>query len=169
MKSPRHDSCSGCASRRQFIGRVSTSLLLGSLIPLAGLDESLAGLSVVEAASVRVSGSEQAFEIPPKDGAVIDKKAQVIVVRHQQKAYAFNLACPHENTALKWRENDRRFQCPKHESKYTPDGTFTSGRATRNMDRFAVRVEGNQLVVALDRLYRSDQQPEAWKAAAVQL
>ena len=35
------------------------------------------------------------------------------------------------------------------------------------MDRFAVRRAGDKLVVDLDRLYRSDQQPQGWVAAFV--
>jgi Rieske Fe-S protein len=91
----------------------------------------------------------------------------VIVVRFQGKAYAFNLACPHENTALRWKARDGWFQCPRHESQYKPDGTFISGRATRNMDRFAVKRAGDSLVVDLNRLFRSDQQVQDWSAAAV--
>jgi Rieske Fe-S protein len=99
----------------------------------------------------------------------IDRETQIIVVRFQQRAYAFNLACPHENTALRWKERDGRFQCPRHESQYQPDGTFISGRATRKMDRFAIKRAGDRLVVDLDRLFRSDQQAQAWGAAAVSL
>jgi len=80
---------------------------------------------------------------------------------------AFNLACPHENTALKWREGDKRFQCPKHDSKYTPEGVFTDGRATRNMDRLAIRRQGVQVIVGLDRLFKSDQNSTEWAAAVV--
>jgi Rieske Fe-S protein len=163
------DPCSDCPSRRQFLDRVSGSLLAGVVTSIAGVGESLGELAVVEAAGLAVGQSEHAYPIPDRDGATIDKKVQVIVVRWQQSVYAFNLSCPHENTALKWREADRRFQCPKHESKYTPDGTFTSGRATRNMDRLAVRREGNQVIVNVDRLFKSDQQPEAWKGAVVHL
>jgi len=113
--------------------------------------------------------SERTYTIPAKDGVSIDKGAQVILVRTAQKVIAFNLACPHENTALKWRDGDKRFQCPKHESKYTPEGVFTDGRATRNMDRLNIRRQGNQVVVGLDRLFRSDQNPAEWAAAVVQL
>jgi Rieske Fe-S protein len=80
---------------------------------------------------------------------------------------AFNLACPHENTALRWRRQDDRFQCPRHESKYQPDGTFIEGRATRNMDRLPIRRDGDQVVVDLSRMIRSDQEPDAWAAASV--
>jgi Rieske Fe-S protein len=86
-----------------------------------------------------------------------------------QRIIAFNLACPHENTALKWRDGDERFQCPKHESKYTPEGVFTEGRATRNMDRLAIRREGMQVIVGLDRLFKSDQNAADWAAAVVTL
>lgn len=79
----------------------------------------------------------------------------------------FNLACPHENTALRWKERDGHFQCPRHESQYQPDGTFISGRATRNMDRFGVTRAGDTIRVDLNRFLRSDQQPQDWAAAAV--
>jgi Rieske Fe-S protein len=81
--------------------------------------------------------------------------------------FAFNLACPHEHAALRWRAEDARFQCPRHGSKYQPDGTFISGRATRNMDRFAVQRSGDTLTVDLNVLFRSDQQSAQWTAAAV--
>jgi hypothetical protein len=34
------------------------------------------------------------------------------------------------------------------------------------MHRFAIRRAGDRLVVDLDRLFRSDQQPQEWAAAA---
>ncbi len=147
------DLCSACPSRRAFLTQVSGSLLVGMLAP-----------ALADAAT-----AEQRFPIPASDGATIDKKAQVIIVRDQQKVYAFNLACPHENTALKWRDKDHRFQCPKHDSKYTPDGTFREGRATRNMDRLAIRRDGDGVAVDVNRLLRSDQQPKEYAEAFVQL
>ena len=148
---PECDTCVECPSRRTFLARVSGTVVAGMLAPAL------------------TAATEQRYPIPAADGATIDRKAQVILVREQQKAYAFNLACPHENTALKWRDKDHRFQCPKHDSKYTPDGTFREGRATRNLDRFAIRRESDQLVVDLNRLYRSDKEPQEWAAAMVQL
>ena len=91
----------------------------------------------------------------------------MIVVRYQQHLYAFNLACPHENTALKWLPKDGRFQCPKHESRYQPSGQFIDGRATRHMDRLGVRVEADMLVVDVNKFYRSDKDAAGWAAATV--
>ena len=64
-------------------------------------------------------------------------------------------------------EETWRFQCPRHESKYRPDGAFVEGRATRNMDRFPLRRAGDNVVVDLTRLLRSDQQAQDWTAATV--
>jgi Rieske Fe-S protein len=159
MKFSNESSCLDCASRREFIERLSGAVFMGTLLTEVRAAEAAAGQS----------GSERSYAIPAKDGVSIDKSAQVILVRSGQKVIAFNLACPHENTALKWRDGDKRFQCPKHESKYTPEGVFTDGRATRNMDRLAIRRDGMKVIVGLDRLYKSDQNAAEWAAAVVTL
>ena len=111
---------------------------------------------------------ERRYAIPATDGVNIDRSAQVILVRYANNIYAMALACPHENAAVKWLAKDRRFQCTKHDSKYTPEGTYTSGHATRNLDRFPIRLDGTSVVVAIDRVFRSDQSPDGWNAARVQ-
>jgi hypothetical protein len=60
-----------------------------------------------------------------------------------------------------------RFQCTKHDSRYSPDGEHTAGRATRNLDRYPVRKNGTSIVVLTDTVYRSDQNAAAWAAAAI--
>jgi nitrite reductase/ring-hydroxylating ferredoxin subunit len=114
-------------------------------------------------------GAERSYALPAEDGVNIDQDNDVILVRNANRVYAFALSCPHENTALRWRRQDQRFQCPRHESKYQPDGAFLSGRATRNMDRFAIRRDGQKVVVNLAQLFRSDRQKPEWDAAAVTL
>jgi Rieske Fe-S protein len=113
--------------------------------------------------------SERRYAIPAADGVNIDRGAQVILVRYANNVYAMALACPHENAAVKWLAKDRRFQCTKHDSKYTPEGTYTSGHATRNLDRFPIRRDGDSVVVTVDRVFRSDQDQTGWNAARVGL
>ena len=103
------------------------------------------------------SGPERSYPIPAADSVNIDRKAQVILVRYANRVYAFALACPHEHAAVKWLAKDHRFQCTKHDSQYTPDGKYTSGKATRNLDRFPVRKEGSTVIVTTDRVFQSDQ------------
>jgi hypothetical protein len=42
-----------------------------------------------------------------------------------------------------------------------------TGHATRNLDRFPVRRDQSEVVVTIDRVYRSDQNLAAWTAAAI--
>lgn len=153
--------------RRTFLARVSAltvAWIAGAFAP-ATLD----ALPVVEAAGLIAGVDERRYPIPAADGVTIDQAAQAIVVRYQQRVYAFALSCPHQNTALRWRAADQRFQCPKHESKYKPDGTFISGRATRNMDRLPIRRDGDAVIVGIDGAWHSDTQAAQWTAAVVAL
>jgi Rieske Fe-S protein len=158
----------GWSSRRQALREISGAALATLLgVPLAAGGP--ATVPVVEGGGTDQGPNERSYPVPTADGVTIDREAQVILVRFQQKAYAFNLACPHENTALRWRAQEGRFQCPRHESRYQPDGTFISGRATRHMDRLGIRLQGDRLVVDLNRYLRSDQQAAEWSAAVVSL
>jgi Rieske Fe-S protein len=156
---------SGCNNdRRDFLRTGCAVLSLAAL----GLPASLAGLPVAE-----MSGSgpatEKRFPIPAGDSVNIDRQTQAILVRFQNNLFAFALACPHEHAAVKWLPKDHRFQCSKHDSQYTPNGTYTAGKATRNLDRFAIKKEDNSVVVDLTHWFESDKNPSGWAAALVSL
>ncbi len=118
---------------------------------------------------MRSRGDEHAYPIPATDSATIDRDNEIIVVRWQSKAYGFNLSCPHQHTALRWDQEDMQFQCPRHHSRYQPDGVFISGRATRGMDRFGVRRDGDTIVVDVAKYYRQDDDPTDWNTAFITL
>ena len=143
-------ACHDCPSRREFL--------------LTGLGLALLPMTFAEPVA---QGSERRYPFPAGDGVTIDRRDQIIIVRRQGQVYAFNLSCPHENNALRWLPKDERFQCPKHESKYQPNGTFMSGRATRNMDRLKIRRDGDALLVDLSHIIKSDTDTAAWAAAAL--
>ena len=155
--------------RRDFLrdasARVLAALGAVSLLPATGL---ALPLRIIGGSGPR---SAKSYPIPTDDGVSIDKQESVIIARYRDRAYAFSLACPHQNTALRWEQRNNRFQCPKHKSRYQPDGVFIEGRATRGMDRFAVRRETQApvMVVNLDVVYRQDQHPSEWEAAFLHL
>jgi Rieske Fe-S protein len=128
----------------------------------------LAGLPVFAAAGSGPA-NEKRFPLPTIDCANIDRQSQVIIVRYQNVVYAFALSCPHENAAVKWLPKDHRFQCSKHDSQYQPDGLHTAGRATRNMDRYAITLDGTSVVVDLHHWFQSDKDPSGWNSAAIRL
>ena len=154
-----------CASRRVFITRIP-GLVLAAMI---GAEPSAAEAIYVvrEMTGVDLDPTHKAFPIPAGDGVTIDKATGVILVRLHNQVVAFNLACPHENTALRWKPAVGRFECTKHDSKYSPDGTYIGGRATRNMDRLKIARDGTTVIVDLSTLIKSDAQPGEWKAAMI--
>ena len=162
------DECASCAingGRRQFLREAALSV--AAVVTALGMPSSARALQFVNALSV--NKGEIAYAIPASDGVMIDKPNEVILVRNQGAVYAFSLSCPHQKTALRFKENDNRFECPKHKSKYQPDGTYISGRATRSMDRYALTRQGDEILVSTGILYREDTDKAAWAAALVKL
>lgn len=149
------EECKGCAansSRREFFRQ-------------------FLGMAPLFLVPIRLDSAAETIEyaIPGADGPFIDAANDVIVMRWQDVLYAFSLACPHQNTVLRWKADAGRFQCPKHNSKYRPDGSFITGRATRGMDRFALHRKDDSIVVDLSKLYSEDRNAAAWRAAALHL
>ena len=158
-----------CDGNRRMFLRDAAVLVAGAFAGLGLSPGEARAFPVQWGEALDLSQQEATYPIPTVDGATIDRTNQVIVVRFQNKIYAFSLACPHENTALRWLADENRFRCPRHESRYQPDGVFISGRATRNMDRLPIRRSGGNVVVDLVNMYRSDKDKAAWDTAAVAL
>ncbi|MEZ4456201.1 MAG: Rieske (2Fe-2S) protein [Gemmatimonadales bacterium] len=162
-------NCDSMGDRRAFL-REAASIAAAALFTLGVTGRAAVAMPIAPAAGRRVRGGQGvSYPIPPADGVSIDKKNEVILVRNQGTVYAFALSCPHQNTALRWNQSEGQFQCPKHTSKYQPDGTFLSGRATRNMDRLPIRRDGGNVIVDVEHVFESDQDKAAWQGAAVHL
>jgi Rieske Fe-S protein len=157
--------CPRGTSRRDFL---QTAGCFGVAVAFLGLPREASALPVAFTEGTDGAG-ERRYPIPPGDSVNIDRQAQLIVVRFNGHGYVFALSCPHQNNALKWVDKNHRFQCTKHDSQYQPDGVYTTGRATRNMDRYAIRRDGDSLVVDLHHWYQSDKDPNGWAAATVAL
>ncbi len=150
--------------RRQFL-KDATTAVASIMAALSVTPREAVALPLALGRAVSASGADLTYPFPAADGVTIDRSNEVILVRWKGQIYAFNLSCPHQKTSLKWLQSDARFQCPKHKSKYQPDGTFITGKATRNMDRFSVRRAGKNVVVNVGTLYRSDKQASLWTSA----
>ncbi|MEO5589987.1 MAG: Rieske (2Fe-2S) protein [Gemmatimonadaceae bacterium] len=164
--------CGGCpiataTTRRDFVR--DATLGVAGFLATVGLSRSAAALPVTMIEALAATKAGISYAIPATDGVQIDKANEVILVRWQNAVYAFNLSCPHQRTALRWNEAVKEFQCPKHKSKYRPDGEFISGRATRGMDRLAIQRQGANVVVDADNMYQEDEMQAQYKAAFVKL
>lgn len=167
----RPDRCERCRlnqPRREFLRQAGLAVT-GALVMVGIPPELAATMRPVTSIPRHQRGGDPTYPIPAQDGVQIDKENQVILVRWKNVAYAFNLSCPHQNTALHWNEGDAEFQCPKHHSKYQPDGTFISGRATRNMDRFTLSRAGSEIEVHVGEMHKSDADHGGWAASVLAL
>jgi Rieske Fe-S protein len=159
------DACGATGiDRRTFLGSAGCF----------GVAIAMLGLSAVEARALPVlaiegtgNNDERRYPVPATDSVNIDHAAGLIVARVSNHVYVFALSCPHQNNAVKWVAKDHRFQCTKHDSQYAPDGLHTAGRATRNLDRYVIRRDGNNVVVDLHKWVQSDTNPAGWAAAAL--
>jgi nitrite reductase/ring-hydroxylating ferredoxin subunit len=160
--------CAGCTlgdalARREFL-RESVARALAFALPLGALQRM--PMHFVRGLGAR---ADKAYPLPVSDGVAIDKDESVIIARFGNRVWAFSLACPHQSTAIRWDAGASRFQCPKHKSRYRTDGTFIEGRATRGLDRFALRRDGGTILVNLDALYREDKEGAQWAAAFIEV
>ena len=165
--------CDGCAltnasSRRDFL-REAAATAAGLFLMLGARPVEAAGAPLRVIAALGGGADAVRYPLPAQDGVEIDAAHDVILVRYQGAVYAFARACPHQRVAVRWQEKEGRFQCPKHKSRYQPDGTFISGRATRPMDRLPLVVDRGEVVVTTDAPIRFDRDPSAWAAAVVRL
>jgi len=156
--------CGSCSARRDFLRQTFTAgaalaglALLGPVSEVAALEPRRGGRGPVK------------YALPAADGVSIDAANEVILCRSAGEVYAFALSCPHQNTALKVLPKNAGFQCPRHKSKYQPNGTFISGRATRNMDRLQITRDGNTIAVDPDIAFESDTDPARWAAALIKV
>ena len=161
ISEPSHsDACGGeCSGRRAFLREATAAL--------AGLC-ALTPWSALHALSVSSSGTVR-YPIPSADSVSIDSKNEVILCRANGEVYAFSLSCPHQNTAIRALPGNKGFQCPRHKSRYQPDGTFINGKATRNMDRLPISRDGDQVVVETSVAFESDRQGDQWRSAHVKV
>ena len=94
--------CTGCelpSSRRRFLR--DTFLSMAGALVAVGVSRTTAFAMPLEfTEGTRDSNHAVSYAIPAADGAQIDKKNEVILVRWQGSIYAFNLSCPHQNSRV---------------------------------------------------------------------
>jgi nitrite reductase/ring-hydroxylating ferredoxin subunit len=160
------ESCGDSLNRRTFVERaslVAAAVLLGLGVPRRAL--ALMRPGTIDAIARRATIIT--YPIPAADGVLIDRTNEVILARWHGTVIAFNLACPHQRAPLRWLASDARYECPKHHSRYTPDGAYISGRSTRAMDRLGITRVADTVHVDLDVVIKEPDQPGQWQAAQV--
>ncbi len=163
---PNHGPCLHALDRRAFLQRAAlgavAALIAGGFAPSTALAEQVAELT-----PLRRVGAARTYDMPTQDGVFVDTASELAIVRSGGRLFAFSLACPHRGATLQWKAGEQRFYCPKHKARFSTDGAHVSGRATSDLDRFALRRVGSQVSVALDQPLSAKSDSAAWAAAVL--
>ena len=161
------DGCGACPLltdrrifRRSMAALVGAAIVGGAFSPASALARNVG----LVAPNGRV-GTRARYDTPISDGVSIDEVNEVILARWQGSVYAFSSRCPHRGSRLQWHADESRVFCPKHKARFRADGQHDSGRSTRSLDRYDLRIEGPVVYVDLGTLHRVDQDPDGWNAA----
>ena len=166
---PEADKCSECpiaTNRRRFLRDIG--MTVAATLVATGLKPSAAFAAfVTEVKPSRIAGSRRSYSLPAADVVMLESDNDVNITRYRGKVYAFSRRCPHKGARLVWHEDESRIFCPKHKARFMSNGDHASGRRSRNLDRYGVRIQGREIVVDTDVLYRSDVNREGWASAFV--
>lgn len=62
---------------------------------------------------------------------------------------ALNSTCPHAGCKVNWKESDRKFVCPCHDSEFAPSGQVLRGPAVKPLASYPVKIENRSILVKL--------------------
>lgn len=67
--------------------------------------------------------------------------------------------CVHLGCRVPWCSPSQGFECPCHGSKYNVIGQYFAGPAPRNLDRFAVELDGNNFIIKTGTIIETPRAP----------
>jgi menaquinol-cytochrome c reductase iron-sulfur subunit len=76
-----------------------------------------------------------------------EKSTAWVVKTSDREVVAFAPQCTHLGCAYHWDESAKNFLCPCHTSTFDLQGNVLSGPAPRPLDRYAVKLDGNKVLI----------------------
>lgn len=70
-----------------------------------------------------------------------------IVLRTPESLRAFSLICTHLGCTVQWQPENGEFYCPCHDGRFDQFGEVLGGPPPIPLEQFAVRVEGEKVIV----------------------
>jgi cytochrome b6-f complex iron-sulfur subunit len=89
-----------------------------------------------------------------QDGRILFKDANTsaLVLRdpsNPSRALAVKPVCTHKGCAVDWSADESEILCPCHGSTFKPDGTVIKGPATKPLERYEAKIEGDAILVKI--------------------
>jgi len=99
----------------------------------------------------------RAWLVPVDDKTVSQQFAERNVVAGG--FFALYQRCVHLGCRVPWCATSQGFECPCHGSKYNAIGEYFGGPAPRNLDRFVVTLDGDDLIVKTGSIVETPRAP----------
>jgi Rieske Fe-S protein len=72
-----------------------------------------------------------------------------VLRKEGQDPVVFSDVCTHLSCRVNWDETAKKYNCPCHAAFFDQDGGVVSGPPPRSLDRFEIRLDGDQLFIHL--------------------
>ncbi len=83
----------------------------------------------------------------PSAGVLEVPKARGYLVKVEDEVLALSEVCSHLGCRVPYIDENTRFECPCHGSKFTREGDYIEGPAPRGMDEYATEVIDGVIVI----------------------
>jgi cytochrome b6-f complex iron-sulfur subunit len=132
-------------SRRSFL---SAGWKIGfGLLAAAGVITTWDLLKPTLAAGVDVIVKTVKPDAVPASGVLEVPKARGYLVKIEDDVLALSEVCTHLGCRVPYIDENTRFECPCHGSKFTREGDYIEGPAPRGMDAYATEVVDGIIVI----------------------
>jgi len=135
-----NEKTSGCTSRRDFLKKSFTGVILGTVAASCiNVDKLLAAAETYEISS---GGAPKTFSLSDypdlgSKGGYAMVTGKVIVINRGGGSYsALDMTCTHKKAQVEF--DGTKFICPEHGSEYSSTGKVTEGPATKNLKSYKV-------------------------------
>jgi len=84
-----------------------------------------------------------------RDGWMVRTIQEYVWVRKKPDGaiVVFEPHCTHLGCAYSWNQTNQHFECPCHGGKFDKDGNRLAGPPPRPLDRYELKMEGNQISI----------------------
>ncbi len=138
-------------NRRTFLNWVGVSLVATSLpVALAACTSQKAETPASPAAPASGQSIGTTAELD-KTGQLLNKNSPVgpilVVGTSKTNIIAVNPTCTHKGCDVAWQSASKQFVCPCHGSAFAADGKVLKGPAQEPLKTYAVKVQGDSIVI----------------------
>ena len=87
-------------------------------------------------------------EIPENAGLTGEITGRPVAVFHgSEDTYVFENTCPHLHCPLAWNADENAWDCPCHNSRFTPQGEVVRGPARQDLRRLEASINDGEIVL----------------------